>query len=36
MTARTARLLRQIQEMSAEERQALLAGTPAHEGAEDA
>ena len=36
MTTRAARLLRQIQEMSAEERQALLAGTPAHEGAEDA
>ncbi|HXU33588.1 MAG TPA: amino acid adenylation domain-containing protein [Thermoanaerobaculia bacterium] len=36
MAARTARLLRQIQGMSAEQRQALLAGTPAHEGAEDA
>ncbi len=36
LTARTAKLLRQIQEMSAEERQTLLAGAPAHEGAEDA
>ena len=36
LAARTARLLRQIREMSAEERQTLLAGTPAHEGAEEA
>ena len=36
LAARTARLLRQIQGMSAEQRQTLLAGTPAQEGAEEA